>query len=109
LPSGIRIKVLPAPYFIATKIEAFHQRGAGDFLLSRDVEDVVAVLDGREEIVKEAKLAETELLGNIREQLRQWIGNRDFLDALPGLLPPDVASQARVSIILERIKMIIEQ
>lgn len=108
LPSGAKINVLPPPYFIATKIEAFHHRGSEDFLLSRDVEDVVAVFDGRKEIVSEVKHAEVELFRDIREHSHKWIGNRDFLDALPGLLPPDVANQDRVSIIMERIKSIIE-
>jgi len=52
LPSGARIRLLPAPYFLATKIEAFEQRGAGDYLLSRDIEDLVAILDGRPEVVE---------------------------------------------------------
>ena len=106
LPSGTKIRVLPAPYFMATKIEAFYHRGEGDFLLSRDVEDVVAVLDGRSEIVKEVHDAEHDLLNYLTRQLSQWLVNPDFLDALPGLLPPDAASQARVPTIIGRIEMI---
>jgi hypothetical protein len=62
LPSKTEIRVLPSPYFLATKIEAFHHRGGGDFLLSRDVEDIVAVLDGRLEMVKEIQASEQELV-----------------------------------------------
>ena len=106
LPSGTKIRVLPPPYFLATKIAAFHHRGAGDFLLSRDVEDVVAVLDGRLEIVIEVQNAEYELLDYLAKQLTEWLGNPDFMDALPGLLPPDATSQARVTKIIKSIKAI---
>lgn len=45
LPSGQRIRVITAPYFVATKLEAFHGRGKGDFLSSHDLVDVITVLD----------------------------------------------------------------
>lgn len=45
------IKVISAPYFLATKLEAFKDRGKQDFLLSHDLEDIIAVIDGRPEIV----------------------------------------------------------
>ena len=34
LPSGLPIRVLRAPEFIATKLEAFYGRGGGDYLLA---------------------------------------------------------------------------
>jgi hypothetical protein len=34
LPSGIRLKTITAPYFLGTKIEAFHGRGNADYLAS---------------------------------------------------------------------------
>lgn len=58
LPSGKRLRLLPAEIFLATKLEAFNHRGKGDFLLSRDLQDAVSVLDGRPEIVGEIKAAE---------------------------------------------------
>ena len=106
LPSGAEIRVLPPAFFLATKMEAFHHRGAGDFLLSRDVEDLIVVLDGRSEIVREVQTADTELRVFIAERLADWLRNPEFRDALPGLLPPDAASQARITTIIERIETI---
>ena len=37
LPSGKQIRILTAPYFLATKLEAFGSRGSGDYLMSRDM------------------------------------------------------------------------
>ena len=106
LPSDSVIRVLPAPYFLATKIEAFDQRGAGDYILSRDVEDLVAILDGRPEVVEEMQAAESDLKEFLAERFAQWMKDPIFMDALPGLLPPDAASQARMAIIIERMKTV---
>src|SRR5450830_6653 len=48
LPSGLRIRLIQAPVFIATKLEAFANRGNGDFLFSHDLGDLIAVIDGRD-------------------------------------------------------------
>ena len=61
LTSAIEIRLLPAPYFLATKLDAFDYRGEGDYLLSRDMEDIVAVLNGRPEIVDEVKSSDKNL------------------------------------------------
>ena len=46
LPDGQEIEIFSAPYLLASKIEAFSDRGRGEFLVSRDIEDIVTVLDG---------------------------------------------------------------
>lgn len=107
LPSGARIRVLPPFYFLATKIAAFDHRGAGDFLLSGDVEDLVTVLDGRSEIVHEVQNTDSALMIYIAQRFEEWLRDIDFRDALPGLLPPDSASQARVTTIIERMEAIV--
>lgn len=43
LQSGKRINMITGPYFLACKLAAFKSRGGGDFLMSHDMEDVVAV------------------------------------------------------------------
>jgi hypothetical protein len=47
LPSGRSVRIVTAPVFLATKLEAFRGRGQGDFLFSHDLEDLMAVVDGR--------------------------------------------------------------
>jgi len=108
LPSGNKLRLLPATYFLATKLEAFDQRGGGDFLLSRDVEDVVAVLDGRPEIVDEVREADAELRIYLGKRFWELLKNQSFIDALSGHLPPDAASQARARLILERLQELSE-
>jgi hypothetical protein len=106
LPTGKQIRLLPAPYFLATKLEAFDCRGQNDYLMSRDMEDIVTVLDGRSEIVSEIQQASDELKTYLVVWCSMLLKERDFLDALPGHLPPDAASQARSALIIDRLKAI---
>ena len=106
LPSGKRIRLLPATYFLATKIEAFESRGDSDYLMSRDMEDIITLLDGRSEIVSEVQQVDEELKSYLVERCSMFLEERDFLDALPGHLLPDAASQARSALIIDRLKTI---
>jgi len=103
LPDGTVIHVTTGPLFLATKIEAFRGRGGGDYRASRDMEDIVAVLDGRPEVTAEVAAADEDLRAFLREAFAEWLEHRDFLGALPGHLPGDAGSQARADVILERI------
>jgi hypothetical protein len=106
LPSGNLIRVLPAPYFLATKFDAFKGRGNQDYLLSKDMEDIITILDGRPEIIDEIQQAAKELRSYLSGAFSDLLSNRHFTDALPGHLPPDKASQSRLPIIFERIDLI---
>ena len=103
LPSGKMIRVLPAPYFLATKLDAFKGRGNQDYLLSKDMEDITTILDGRPEIVDEIQQAADDLILYLSDAFSELLNNRLFTDALPGHLPLDKASQSRLPIILNRI------
>ena len=60
-----------AVYFCASKFEVFGDRGKNDYLGSRDLEDVVAVVDGRQELVGEIKAAQ----GDVRAYLGKEVAN----------------------------------
>jgi hypothetical protein len=108
LPSGKNIHMITGPYFLACKLAAFKSRGRGDYLMSHDMEDIVAVLDGRPEVVGEIGQARITLRQHLVESFRELLENHRFREALSGHLPPDRASQSRVPTILSRIKQVIE-
>jgi hypothetical protein len=87
LPSGRKIRIVTAPYFLATKLEAFDGRGGGNYMLSHDIEDIVAVLDGRPELVEEVRQAEDPLRRYLADRFTVLLQESRFLDALPGHLP----------------------
>jgi hypothetical protein len=49
LENGSKIRLVTPVYFCASKLEAFAGRGNGDFAASKDLEDLIAVIDGRSE------------------------------------------------------------
>ena len=108
LPSGKQIRMVSAPYFLITKLEAFDGRGSGDYLASHDMEDIIAVLDGRPEIVEEVKKTDPVLVKELSERFRGLLQEKYFIDSVSGHMPTDATSQARVSIILNTMKKLVE-
>jgi predicted nucleotidyltransferase len=97
LPSGMQIKVIDGPCFVATKLTAFTQRGNNDYRASHDLEDVVSLIDGRMELTDEVKKSNSDVRTFVSSVIAALLEDERFLDALPGHLPPDIVSQARLS------------
>ena len=106
LPPGRAILMITAPYFLMTKLEAFDGRGRGDYLMSHDIEDIVAVLDGRAEIAGEIKSSEIDLQSALAARFRALLLDPRFVEAVPGHLPPDQISLARLPAVMRLIKNI---
>jgi hypothetical protein len=63
-------------------------------------------MDGRSIIVDEVQ-TETPLLREyLREEITGLLATPGFIDALPGYLLPDAASQARIGTVLRRLKAV---
>jgi Nucleotidyl transferase AbiEii toxin, Type IV TA system len=108
LPNGSRIRVVPPTYLLATKLEAFKGRGKGDFLGSADFADIVALVDGREELVPEVQRAASELRRYVSEELQRLRSHPRFLDGIYSAFPPDLASQARADeVVLPRLELLV--
>ena len=104
LPSQKVIKLIAAPVFIATKLEAFADRGKGDFLFSHDLGDIIAVIDGRDSLADECKHQIPELREYLQLQFVQLIENRAFMQALSGHLPADSAGQSRLPLLEAKLR-----
>lgn len=106
LSSGRQIRMVSAPYFLITKLEAFEGRGGGDYQMSHDVEDIIAVLDGRAEIINEIRQTDPVLLSELSKRFTALLEENRFVNAISGHLPPDEASQSRVSMVTNIVKEI---
>jgi len=82
LESDLTIRMATAPLFLGTKLEAFKGRGKNDLLASHDLEDVIAVIDGRPSLMDEVLNAPVELKGYLADEMRKLLGRREFMDAL---------------------------
>jgi hypothetical protein len=99
LPSGKAIRMITAPHFLGTKMEAFRARGQMDFMASHDLEDFVAVIDGRSTILKEIADSPSDVREYLAEAARSLLSESRFLDVVPGFVLDD----GRVPLILERL------
>ena len=106
LPSGHEIRLISAPAFLATKLEAFAGRGKGDYLSSHDLEDLLAVVDGRDSLPGECETSEQGLRDYLAERFDELLETPAFVDALSGHLPGDAASQARLPDLLIKLQRI---
>jgi predicted nucleotidyltransferase len=111
LPSGLQIRLICAPVFIATKLEAFKDRGTSadgqpDYLGSHDLEDIMTVLDRRPELLAECAAMPLELRQYLSYEFSKMLRDIDFSTTLAGHLPGDAASQARLGKLRETIKAI---
>ncbi len=97
LPDKSHILLIGASAFIATKIEAFKSRGKGDFLASHDLEDIITLVDARESLLTEIAESKAELRIFLAETARNWLADPNFMSSLPAHLPPDSASQKRLT------------
>lgn len=107
LPSGATIKVLPAVNLLATKLEAFAGRGRRDYLASKDFEDVVALVDGRPELVEEALHAPPMLRRYLAAGLSGHLGSPRCIDAVAAHLEQGGGGRERSErVILPRLREI---
>ena len=67
------IRILSAPYYLATKLEAFRDRGHGDGRTSQDFEDIVFILNNRSSIWSEIDQADTEVRSYIFSEFTQLL------------------------------------
>jgi hypothetical protein len=99
LSSGQSIRVISAPFFLGTKMEAFRGRGRRDFQASHDLEDFVAVIDGRDTVLQEIARSPQDLQRYLAEAAKSLLAESRFLDVLPGF----VLDSERVPLIRERL------
>nr|WP_114391382.1 hypothetical protein [Notoacmeibacter marinus] len=99
LTETLEIKQLLPELFVATKLEAFLGRGNDDLLFSRDVEDILLIVDGREELMREVEDADPEIRTFIAEQLRVLQQHYDFDSFLTGNIR---GPEGRVEVVRDR-------
>lgn len=78
LNQDITIKLVSPEYFIVTKLEAWLGRGGGDALTSRDIEDIINLIDGRDTLPEELVHASADVRAFISQQLSLLLEDRYF-------------------------------
>ena len=97
---GQEIYILSAPCFLATKFEAFNNRG-NDYRTSHDIEDIIYIIDNITTIVNEIAKCDKRILEFIRSEFQKIIDK--------GLLEELLVTHIHPLIIEERINLVKEK
>lgn len=107
LSAQITIRLITAPLFVATKFEAFADRGKQDILGSHDLEDIINVIDGRPELADEVIAADRELRAYLATRCQALLDAPGFMNYLPGMVAQDETLPQRVETVAARLKQIV--
>lgn len=102
LSPEMTIRLIDGPHFLATKLSAFDDRGKCDYWMSQDLEDVVAVIDGRPELLDELPAAPEDVRRFTQTRMAQLDAEPFFQQALPGFLPSGQEGEMRLPILRQR-------
>ena len=103
LPSGLMLRHISAPLFIASKLESFYDRGNGNYA-HHDIEDIINLVDGKSDLNTELAIAPREVQLFIREEVEDLLLDPDFVAQIPWHLNPIATEQDRSAIIIERLR-----
>jgi predicted nucleotidyltransferase len=106
LGQGCSANVVTPPLFLATKLEAFNDRGKDDYYASHDLEDIITLVDGRATIVQEVAAATADIREFIASEFAKILRHPDFGETLPGLMPAILGASQRIPIVVQRFEAI---
>jgi predicted nucleotidyltransferase len=98
------IFILPVSYYLATKWEAFRNRGF-DYRLSPDFEDIVYILDNNSTVVEDIFVAEKEVRQFLKDMSEELLSNGSLSEILECHLVQRVAGE-RSELIIDKLKKI---
>lgn len=106
LDEEVSIKILTSPLFIATKFEAYLGRGNNDPVSSNDIEDIINLVDGRDELIEELRSADAIIIKYISQQMSVLLKNDQFEYTIASHTRN--TGSGRADIIYDRIETIIK-
>lgn len=102
--SGQLVPIISPALFIATKLEAFKDRGGEDYYASHDLEDIITLVEGRERIAADVRDASEEVRAFVAREFAEMLKSQDFIEALPANLA--AIARSRESIVRRRFEEI---
>jgi len=83
---GYNIRIMPLPYFVASKFSAFKDRGGNDPRLSKDLEDITYVLDNRTDWHEVLANSSKEVKDFLKTCLQEILESAQLQEAMQGFL-----------------------
>lgn len=86
--NGTAFHVIDPAHLLATKLEAFFSRGNGDYLNSKDMEDIVTLVEGCPQLFDSLQLASECLRLFVAGRIRRLLDSSSFRESIAGLVSP---------------------
>lgn len=107
--SGFTVRYANPGTFLATKFQAFtdpERESSNDYVLSHDFEDIIAVVNGCDDIADFLQAASADLRAFVRDECKRLLDVHNHEDLIAANLRSDAANQARLPLIVERLRSI---
>jgi predicted nucleotidyltransferase len=104
---GQEIKILPLPYFLASKMGAFFDRGVQDLYASHDLEDIVYIFNYTSDLAEQVLAADPDVAQYLKDSVQKIVENDKIMAAIPGHLYFDSVDE-RMEIIIKTMNQIRE-
>lgn len=98
-----RIRIMPLAYFLATKFNAFHDRGSSDARTSHDFEDITYILDNRTDLVEVISTSPADVKKYLKSQFDTIFKSDKLQEAIQGNLYYETRT-IRFNLIMEKLK-----
>ncbi len=98
LEEGLSVRIFSAPYFLATKLEAFFDRGENEGRFSTDFEDIVHVLNNRLTIWEEIKDEDESVKQYLKKEFQKLLDQKYIDEWISAHL--EYSEQKRVGFII---------
>ncbi len=102
----IKIQLMPLPYFLASKMEAFFDRGITDLYASHDFEDILYIFNYVSNVADQVLAAEQDVRSYLKECVGKMLGDEKIRSVIPAHLFYETADE-RLEIIIEKMNRII--
>lgn len=80
------IKIFPVQYFIASKLEAFKDRGKKNLISSHDFEDIIYLFDGSINIEENLRIADEKVREYLKIEMKFILEQENLREAISGHL-----------------------
>ncbi len=97
------IRLMPLPYFLASKMEAFFDRGIHDFYASHDFEDILYIFNYTTNLVEQVLTGNGEVLDYLKACVERMMNENKIRSVIPAHLYYETADE-RFEIIIEKMK-----
>ena len=99
------IQIFQLPYFLATKFEAFNDRGK-DYRTSHDFEDIIYVLDNCTTAAEDVINADLQVKSYLKKELIKIKDSMYFEEIVSAHIHPNMLNE-RLSLVIEKINKIL--